>query len=359
MGIRDKYEYVTKYSDEVYSALTSSQTFSVRGALTAAQAYSTKEENVGSPYRAYNDTFSRFIFTIIKRENGEKIYKRGNIPVREIPEIAKLSEIAKGIDVFLSIPAIEQAFEKLDSIRRATDRNMSGIKTLYYYMKHKEVQNKAAGNHKNLSSEKAASVAFTFGPFKGKTPLQALKDAPTKETRDAIMKHAQLLEENLNKFPKNKEQIDAAKEAIALFDNNALNSEAAGGEAKGVLKGVIPIYKPSPRPDIRHSVNGYSPVYEIEINWNLGNNYPVEVKVTNYLAPVEKRQNGSINVKKQKMRDKVEHTFNLSSEQWFDCLYRMQMHMRRFEDDCRAKQFKDASTLIYEDSQAEKQQPDD
>ena len=95
-----------KYPNEVFSALTSTKTLSVRGELTPASA-----EKGQSPYKVYDGVFSRFVFTIIQKDkNGRTTFPDGNIPVLEVPGIIENTRSAKVADTFLSLPVLNQFF---------------------------------------------------------------------------------------------------------------------------------------------------------------------------------------------------------------------------------------------------------
>ena len=77
---------------------------------------------------------------------------------------------------------------------------------------------------------------------------------------------------------------------------------------------------------------------------DLGDNFPVEFTVKNYRAPYRRNENGTINPDRSKATDIVSNNFRLTSAQWFDCLYKIRTHMRRFEDIWAKKQFDEAET---------------
>ena len=82
--------------------------------------------------------------------------------------------------------------------------------------------------------------------------------------------------------------------------------------------GVIPLYKPSPRPLIRkkNEETGLCPVKEISIDWHLGDNSPVEVTILTYDAPVKQNDSGMVMPEKSKAVNAGSFNFRMS---WHEC----------------------------------------
>lgn len=343
-------KYVSKYPKDVYTALTSTKTFSVRGELFTATAFSDEaQKKAGSPYKVYDESFSRFIFTVVEKNGDKKTYPAGNISVNEIPEIIERSKNAKMVESLYSSPvygAIRDAKTSSEKSAELSNGIMCGLQHIFYFIKNgklKEKKNETAAPALP-SGDKAKSVTITLGNFKGKTPYAVLVEDPSK--KDALLQHADFLSKNLQKYPKNQEQIDAIKEAVLLLEKGAMNADGkAAADASVGASDIIQIYAATPRALIRKAdENGFCPVYEISVDWHLGNNFPVEVTVKNYRAPYKKNDNGTINPVRSKAVDIVSNNFRMTSGQWFDCLYKIESHMRRFELLSAKKQFEEAET---------------
>lgn len=344
--------YASKYPKDVYTAMTSTKTFSVRGELFPCSAFADDPKDASSPYKVYNETFSRFIFTVInKSPDGKKTYPSGNISVNEIPDIIRASETAKTIESMLSIPLFSMLYGIMEETNSSTEKIICGLQNLFYFVKNGKLKPKKDGAKQQElpSGDKARNVVIRLGPpqVKGKTPWAALAEDPANKER--LLTHAEFLKKNLGKYPKNQEEIDAINEAVVLFDHGKLANES--GEPvvptsrKNITSGTIKLYGATPRTLIRKAdENGFCPVYEISAEWHLGDNFPVEFTVKNYRAPYRRNENGTINPDRSKATDIVSNNFRLTSAQWFDCLYKIRTHMRRFEDIWAKKQFDEAET---------------
>lgn len=195
--------------------------------------------------------------------------------------------------------------------------------------------------------ERTLSPETTFiipqGKLKGKSPEEILLNDPdgTNKLRD----HYKWLKENQEKYPKNAEQMAYIQKAVEDYKDGRLRN-------KNTVNSVV-LYETNMRPLKSKSVpqnlpQGYQFVYEIKIEWILGNN--VNVEIQNYYAPVETLSDGRLNVKKSAL-DKSTYTknsFALTAEEWMNFMYNTQMDMRRFEM-INAKATYDMSQQILEE----------
>lgn len=327
-----------KYPKEVFSALTSTKTFSVRGELFPADAIKGR-----SPYKMYDGVFSRFVFTIInKSKGGPTTFPDGNISVDEIPGLIENTKAAKNADTFLTLPFIGQVFSITKNTANLVKRCGDAINMVYSFMKTgKEPVRKNQTQQQNVGNL-AKTVQIANGTFKGKTPFQVLLEDSSK-AKDLQSQYS-WLQSNLEKYPNNKSQMDAIQEALYMAQNGMINAENGGLEATKLELGDVVLYEALPKALIRkQDKNGFCPVYEIGIIWHIGDKYPVEVIVKNYKAPVNKSDKGTINPMRQKAIEIVTNNFRMSSNQWFECLYAMKSHMRRFESLHAVEQFNQAS----------------
>ena len=315
---------VCKYPKEVYSALTSTKTFSVRGELVAADA------NKGqSPYKVYDGVFSRFVFTIVNKQQGKPVtFPDANIPVGEIAGLIENSKSAKNADTILTLPFINQMFSLVKESTKLTKRCGQAINTIYNFIKTGKEPIKKEEPKTNIGS-KAKSVQIANGTFKGQTPFQILLKDPN--NAEALNKQYAWLAQNIGKYPKNKTQMDAIQEALYML-NNGLIKEGDSLEDAPLSLGDVVLYEALPKALIRkEDKNGFCPVYEISIVWHIGDKYPAEVIIKNYKAPVQKSDKGTINPLRQQAVDVVVNNFRLSSMMWFECLNNIRVHMNRFE----------------------------
>ena len=195
--------YASKYPKDVYTAMTSTKTFSVRGELFPCSAFADDPKDASSPYKVYNETFSRFIFTVInKSPDGKKTYPSGNISVNEIPDIIRASETAKTIESMLSIPLFSMLYGIMEETNSSTEKIICGLQNLFYFVKNGKLKPKKDGAKQQElpSGDKARNVVIRLGPpqVKGKTPWAALAEDPANKER--LLTHAEFLKKNLGKY---------------------------------------------------------------------------------------------------------------------------------------------------------------
>lgn len=282
----------TKYPKEAWSVVRN-QTIAITPELSLAMA---AEGN--PPAKIYNG-FSRFCFAVI---NDAKTPATANIAVEEYENIRVGSHIAQQID-------IQSRFSPLPV--KAPDT--SG--------------NSAVDEARRLAS----SVRIAMGRLKGKTPLEVLSDNPEQGESD-LLTQRDFLNKNLERYPANKEQVNAIEAALKLkkagklVDASPVQTPAAGRK--------IELYKAEYRPLLRKArADGMCPVYHIEISWTVGADYPVTVKITNYYAPVTKNEQGLVNVHASRMdkTTKIDNAMQLSASEWNNALRAMRASMLQFE----------------------------
>lgn len=239
-------------------------------------------ENGGFPLEIYDSTFSRLSGVLI---NADKVAATFNIRKESLPLIIKKSEFAF---------------------------------------------NKEMENSISQSSEEQLSPAYTVrissGKLKGKTPAELLIESP--ENKNVLNEHYVFLKKNLNKYPRNRVQMEAIEEAAKLLSENKLNKSLVSKEV------IIPIYNPGFRPLVNKTrQDGKSFVYDIKINWHVGSKNPVTIEVTNFYAPVIKTSDGLLNVKatEKDATSEIKNTMSMSLEMWEDVIYNIKMQMRAFE----------------------------
>lgn len=327
-------KYLIKYPKDIAAVVKQSkagtQTLSVTAELVEPIFNKTnnKGEPAGdSPLKFYNETFSRFPFTII----ANKKYATANIPVKEIPNIIKRSNKVYDIDI---------------------ERSLTPVST---------PTNSNAGSQGSVQNSPAFTVQITSGIFKGKTPAQVLLENPN--NLDKLGNQFNWLKSNLGKNPQyeegNKKQMFAIKEAKELFvAGKLIQQEVNIQPAQSNFQSFV-IYDSGVRPKYRNKrEDGMSFIYSVKISWILGNKYPVNIEISNFYAPVVERENGLLNVQvaSKDPKSEVKNTIKLSTSDWENILYMMQANMRTFENEISAKMRKIANDAHFQDAQSSKVQ---
>lgn len=289
----------TKYAKEIGKSLRPNAMFSVSAYFTVAKA-----DNDQRPLTVYDDRYSRFAITMvdgIKDKNKQVV--NGNIPVDYIEDVLARSKYA------------------FDS----------------------EMASKLAPQAKTASeggNSPAYTVRMSSGYFKNKTPVEVLMADPG--AVDQLRNQYKYLRENLSKYPRNKEQMDAIEEAVELLKNGKLTGASAPAASASI---VIPIYHAEARSLIRKPrEDGMCPVYEVHIDWQTGANFPVSVNVVNFYAPVKKLEGGRINPVVSQKDNATYHsvTYKLAEWEWMNMCRAIKTSMHQFETACAAFCVKDA-----------------
>ena len=295
-------------------------------------------EDDDQPYRVYDKSFSRLAVTILwKSPKGGKMSVTGNIKIDRLAGIYRKAVNASQIDATLSTSASKWFAGSLQNIMGMLQSPCSA--------------ETGAGSMDDriIRSEKMAAaqaVAIANGKLKGKTPLAVLQEGMT----DALRQQRNWLSENLPKYPGNRKQIDAIDAALYLHEHGLLSmQEHVGGAAGPVPAAVlqaedIVLLEASPKGQGRKTdpETGLSPCHEISIIWHIGNRYPVELKVVNYDAPVEKLAGGGQNVRRAEKRNETSLSFRLDESTFFNDVRLIRTHMERFESLYAYNQFQDA-----------------
>ena len=243
-----------------------------------------------SPQEIYHDKFSRYKFIVLSRKSA----KTANMPVRDFAEV---------------------------------EARTNYIRQKLYDMELMSASQPAA--QEKVPESPAYSVQINMGEFKGKTPAEVLlEDA---KNIDKLRDFYKYLKDNLEKHPNNKKVMDAINEAVTLMKAGNLKSVSMQSSA-------FDIYVPGFRPLTRKTrEDGMCFVYEMTIRCFLnGSKYPVEVTISNYYAPVVKRENGTLNVQVSKMDKEtlLKGTINMSMADWTAIIEKM-------------REQKDAYTIIF------------
>lgn len=267
---------------EIGSAVRPEKAFCVTSQLVTA-----KSADGEHPLKVYHSGFSRFVFALLK-SGKDKGSVTANIKIDDIADLLARSDYAfkKSMD-----------FETQPKVKAE-------------------------------SSSPAYTVKIASGNMKGKTPAEVLIENP--ENLTALRNQYKWLKENVQKYPKNKFQMDAIEDAAKLLEAGKLNK----AESPAVAAPSIKLYEADLRPLIRKPrEDGMCPVYGIKIYWHIGEDNPVEITIVNYYAPVVKKESGQINVDaaQKDMTTFKNISQRVTEAEWMNIVREIRANMRQFE----------------------------
>ncbi len=188
------------------------------------------------------------------------------------------------------------------------------------------VQPTADQGGQSLPNTPAYTKKFFGGKLGGKTPVDVLVEAPN-NGRAILEKQKKFLIDNLEKFQKNQELIDAIDEALAIpaakLPTQVKPNTNQTGNQTGPQVALLDIgCRPLQR---KRREDGMCPCYEGAITFNPGNKYPVCVEVKTYYAPVTVLPDGKLNTSpgERDRKTEVKKFFHMTMEEWLDCIERM------------------------------------
>lgn len=274
-------------------------TFAVLDGLTEADI-----ENEEEPLTLHSRKFSRFSFLII---NQDKKAATANLNVKEM-------------------------FGFLEKSHFAMQQEM-----LYQFN---------SGSNEEEELPLAYTVTITSGTLKGRTPADVLLN-DGEEGKKLLNNQYTFLKNNLSKYPKNKTQMDAIVNAFQLLKEGKLDADAVG---KWQTK-RISLYSSGLRPLVNRKNNaGMSFVYELTVDWLLGEKRPLMITIVNYYAPVIKKDDGMLNVQ-VKQRDQTtlrNNTVNLTFEDWAYVQHMIETDIERFESGIYWNKRKESDRYFFE-----------
>ena len=274
-------------------------TFAVLDGLTESNI-----ENEEEPLTLHSRKFSRFSFLII---NQDKKAATANMNVTEM-------------------------FGFLEKSHFAMQQEM-----LYQFN---------SGSNEEEELPLAYTVTITSGTLKGRTPADVLLN-DGEEGKKLLNNQYTFLKNNLSKYPKNKTQMDAIVNASQLLKEGKLDADAVG---KGQTK-RISLYSSGLRPLVNRKNNaGMSFVYELTVDWLLGEKRPLMITIVNYYAPVIKKDDGMLNVQ-VKQRDQTtlrNNTVNLTFEDWAYAQHMIETDIERFESGIYWNKRKESDRYFFE-----------
>ena len=274
-------------------------TFAILDGLTESNI-----ENEEEPLTLHSRKFSRFSFLII---NQDKKAATANLNVKEMVGFLEKSHFAMQQEM------------------------------LYQFN---------SGSNEEEELPLAYTVTITSGTLKGRTPADVLLN-DGEEGKKLLNNQYTFLKNNLSKYPKNKTQMDAIVNASQLLKEGKLDADAVG---KWQTK-RISLYSSGLRPLVNRKNNaGMSFVYELTVDWLLGEKRPLMITIVNYYAPVIKKDDGMLNVQ-VKQRDQTtlrNNTVNLTFEDWAYVQHMIETDIERFESGIYWNKRKESDRYFFE-----------
>lgn len=278
-----------KYPKEIANYFTKTKTFSVEA------HFSERKEEDDRPLMIFDDTFSRFALAIIDRTSSDKKIASCNLKIGELPSMRAATD-------FASQRALAQ--------------------------KYKETQETGI----------AYTTRFSVGMLKGKSPADVLAEQG-EAGRETLDKQYKFLSDNQEKYPNNKYLMAAIKEALKLNPEGIKSSSLR----------PVEIMNPGVRPLVRKKdEKGNSFCYEACITWDDSRNYPVNIRISNYYAPVREDETGMLNViVSEKDKDsEINVSVDMSIAEWLEILRKMESARDGFEITHYSKAFKVADEAL-------------
>ena len=267
-----------KYPLQTYKIKRTNKTLGVDYYLFAPE----RTDNSCSPLELHNG-FSRFLFTLVDKSAPDvTVTPKANIPIKDLACIKQKTDIA-----------------------------------MYLYF----VGSSHPTNQDDEENLFANSPAFTkkllSNNYKGKTPAEVLIENP--QEKENLIKTKQWLQANIEKFPRNKEQIEAIDDALNLLEIGELQGSPSSSHATS-RSSVLSLYKTEYKHMSQKNEQGYSLVYSISITFDASKNYPFTVEITNCFAPIKTLPSGQRHPVMEEATHKTKSSMALSDCEWVDLI---------------------------------------
>lgn len=173
--------------------------------------------------------------------------------------------------------------------------------------------------------------------FKGVTAVEALLADPG--NREKLIAQKNFLEAHCDKYEKvNRPQINAINEALNLDLDKLKSGEA--DEASGASTSTIVFDSPSVElyaTDVKYYPSkkdeaGRHRIYQMTVNYNYGDKYPIEFKIMNGYAPVTTKEKGNTVIELSKKTGEETVYIRLSIMEWFAIVKKMDKILSLFEE---------------------------
>ena len=197
--------------------------------------------------------------------------------------------------------------------------DLPGMRSMTEYVMSRYHDSRYTASVNTLDSNPAFSMRFPSGNLKGKTPVDVLIENG-ELGRKILNDQYAFLKANLDKYPKNRELMNAIV-AAAKLDPSDLDRTVADTTSS------FTIIKIGCRGNIRKKRNDdRCPCYDGEITFDLSRDIPVNIHIRNYFAPIILNKDGTQNVKLSEL-DKdslINNSFSMTAECWLNCLKEME-----------------------------------
>lgn len=217
--------------------------------------------------------------------------------------------------------------EKKPTIANIPVSNMISLLEKARILARREYENQLDEKNDNSEQSIAYKITIGSGTLRGKTPAMALIENPQNE--NLLLNQIEWLQSNLKRYPKNKDQIEAIKEALRLFKGGSLNAEEASGRRSVEFhsSGLRPLRR-------KKREDGKCFVYEIKLFWDMGAESPVRVDIKNYYAPVIENEQRllNVNVSQKDPASEIHNTFSMTLDEWMWASHVLETNIRTFEN---------------------------
>lgn len=230
--------------------------------------------------------FSRFVATLIKKGN-EKTFVKANIPADDISYICEKTRLA--LNLYASAKLAPAPAENND------------VPACY-------------------------TLTFGMGKLKGKTPAAVLLESADNEKE--LISQGEFLNKNAEKYPANKQMVEAIREAIKLYRAGELKPLDAPVQKSGIIE----IYNEQTKP-LRSTTNdkGNTFVYGIKIICDISRNLPFTLEISNCYAPVKVMDDGTLRVEMKSAENMQNISMNFSEKDWVKVMNRLEKTITYFE----------------------------
>lgn len=252
--------------------------FSIEQNITPARENPDEKGYLQDPLKLFSES-SVFRLTILEKNNTERSYVYGNIPVRELATITKRTA------------AMTEKIMDAECVSTNVQETQSEGKN---------------------GSTPAYTVTLKIGNFKNKTPAQILLENP--DNMEKLKNTAKWLQQHMSSHADNKKQYDAIMDAVRLAEQNTLNVNVQPVRESKCYK----IYDAPVRTQSERNEKGKNFVYGINVCCYPGNTYPYQVTIVNYYATCR-----GIQPQANTMENYSKKTYNTSESVWNQAVEQM------------------------------------
>ena len=235
-----------KYPNQVFASKRKKQTLGVDCKLAIRTDESPLQVHAG---------FSRFSITIIDCKTGKTITPTANIPAEEVLPIKDITSSVMTAKVFNTIN--------------------SGVSS-----------NVDSDDATEIVKSTGSSVGYTekifiLRQYAGQTPVEIIQSGGDNAIKD-LTYAKDTLSKNVEKYPKNKVQIDAIDDAIGLYSCGLIATSNTTSESSVPKKNQsYTIYETPFKFMTKKNEKGHNLCYSIKISCNFAMDYPWRIEISN------------------------------------------------------------------------------